>query len=705
MNKFSFLAECEILAAEQAASEPRKFAVHAYNGGPLKVANHPFPIIVDLSGLTTSPDIVANLDHRPDNRVGHINTVDNNARRLLMFGVVSAESDSAREFVGSASNNFPWKASIEAAPEGTPEFIPAGQTVNVNGQTFNGPVLVSRKTELFGVAFLTRGADPNTTVTLAAGEAVNIQQGEGMEFESWLKGLGFDPAAMSDEQKAAMQKVYDSVDVDVEAEQKAEEQVAASASFNAFDIVAASNDHSNNLEVIYAEYDGNVAADELQKIRATAANAAKAIKAKALASKWSPSQCQSELRCAANDVRVALIRAERPKGPAIHASHADVNADVIEASLAQSAGLPNIEKHYTPQVLQAAHTAYRGRIGLGQILIMAAAANGFVCRLGDRVHAGNLREVLRYAFGGGMIHAAASTLSLPGIFSNLGNKELLEGYSEEDQTWKEVAAIKSVNDFKQATSYRMLDNMEYEELLPGGHIKHGTVGEESYTRQVKTYAKMFALIREDLINDDLGAFDDLRERVGKGAAKKLSNLFWTRFMNNASFFTDARGNYLEGSTTNLGTDGVGLGLALTKFRKMRSPAADGQKRSPVGGRPEILLVPPELAVNAEKLHVSTNLSSVKADEANIHAGKYRPVVSDWLSDADFPGYSSTAYYLLRSPKAGAAAVVSFLNGQQTPTVETADADFDQLGVQFRGFHDFGVDLAEYLCGVKVKGAA
>jgi hypothetical protein len=50
-------------------------------------------------------------------------------------------------------------------------------------------------------------------------------------------------------------------------------------------------------------------------------------------------------------------------------------------------------------------------------------------------------------------------------------------------------------------------------------------------------------------------------------------------------------------------------------------------------------------------------------------------------------------------------VVSFLNGNETPTVESADADFDTLGIQSRGYHDFGCDQAEYLCGIKSKGAA
>jgi len=44
--------------------------------------------------------------------------------------------------------------------------------------------------------------------------------------------------------------------------------------------------------------------------------------------------------------------------------------------------------------------------------------------------------------------------------------------------------------------------------------------------------------------------------------------------------------------------------------------------------------------------------------------------------------------------------VVFLNGKQMPTVEQADADFKQLGIQFRGYHDFGVALQEPRAAVK-----
>ena len=76
-----------------------------------------------------------------------------------------------------------------------------------------------------------------------------------------------------------------------------------------------------------------------------------------------------------------------------------------------------------------------------------------------------------------------------------------------------------------------------------------------------------------------------------------------------------------------------------------------------------------------------------------------------LEDSAYTGNSATAWYLLADPGYLATVNVSFLNGQQTPTVESADADFNTLGIQFRGYHDFGVDFAEYLGGVKSKGAA
>jgi hypothetical protein len=58
------------------------------------------------------------------------------------------------------------------------------------------------------------------------------------------------------------------------------------------------------------------------------------------------------------------------------------------------------------------------------------------------------------------------------------------------------------------------------------------------------------------------------------------------------------------------------------------------------------------------------------------------------------------------PKADIAVIETcFLNGKETPTVESADADFNTLGMQFRGYFDFGVNNQDVRGGVKSKGAS
>jgi phage major head subunit gpT-like protein len=445
------------------------------------------------------------------------------------------------------------------------------------------------------------------------------------------------------------------------------------------------------------------AAAEAKRIAAVTTAAAKfpEIQASAIEQGWTVEKTELE-----------VLRKDRPTAPAGHIRNIEASGLVLEAALCNTMGHKDVEKRFEPKVLEAAHRDYRN-LSLQGLLMIAACANGYAGRVGERIHNGNVHDVLLHALPGRMVKAGFSTVNLPGIFSNVANKELLLGYTEEDQTWREIAQVKRVNDFKAATSYRLLDNMEYEEVPAGGKIPHGTVGEESYTRQAKTYAKMFSLTRQDIINDDLGAFDDLRTRLGRGAAKKLNNVFWTEFMDNSTFYTAARANYITGATTTLLVDGVGLQAALLAFMKLRSPVEDGSKRvgDNFGGRAEILLVPPELSFAADRLYQSTNVNTggsstaESVGNANIHARKYRPVVCNWLSDTNFTGNSSTAWYLFRNPRVLAPVVVSFLNGQETPTVESAEADFNELGIQFRGFHDFGCDSADYLAGIKSKGAA
>ena len=117
-------------------------------------------------------------------------------------------------------------------------------------------------------------------------------------------------------------------------------------------------------------------------------------------------------------------------------------------------------------------------------------------------------------------------------------------HTESPATWRSFAAIKSANDFKDHTGVRPSQTGDLEEVAPGGEIKHGTLADLTYTNKVDTYAKMLAITRQDIINDDLGALSDVPMKLGAGAMKKLNDIFWTEFLGlvGASFFASGNSN-------------------------------------------------------------------------------------------------------------------------------------------------------------------
>lgn len=691
MKNLSMFAALNLKAAD--AGKSRRFSILAYSGGTLNVDGFDLPVIVDLAGMEIPASVPILIDHTKsvEATLGLTDSIVNTGTSLMLAGLITGQSATSQQVLAQAAAGHQWQASI-GAMVGDTEEIAAGQSVAVNGQSFTGPVIVARRSVLRETSVLPMGADPTTSVNLAAKAAGLLKGAAPMSFEQWCTSLGVDPATLDEANKAAMQLAFDAAQNPpaTPAATPAPVPAAAAVSTPAPALApTASAGGVLNLQAALKQQNDTFASN-MRRISEIQAHAAghPSIAATAIEQGWNMDKVRYEV-LKASDAKV------RPTS--FRSGEKALDGDlVLEAALCQHRKLNDVEKSFSPEVLQAAHTEYRGQIGLQQMLIMAAEANGHYLQAGARLTTGNMRGVLQAAF---------STAKLPGILSNTANKEILQGYMEEDAVWREIAQIKSVNDFKTVTSYRMLDDMAYEKVGAGGTIKGGKVSEESFTRAVDTYAKMFSLTRTDIINDDLGAFDDLRTRIGAGAAIKLNDLFWTTFLANlATIFTSTRTNYISGSTTNLGTDGVGLGLAQKAWRQMRSPSADGSKR--VSGNAKFLLVPPELETIADALYVARNPGSVKVSDVNTFAGKYLPIVANQLSDSAYTGYSTTAFYILGDKSKGSPIVVSFLGGQETPTVESADADFNTLGIQFRGYHDFGCDLGDgYLNALMSKGAA
>ncbi|HEX7010623.1 MAG TPA: hypothetical protein VF184_11610, partial [Phycisphaeraceae bacterium] len=406
------------------------------------------------------------------------------------------------------------------------------------------------------------------------------------------------------------------------------------------------------------------------------------IEAKAIEEGWDESRTE-----------LHVLRASRPQVPAVVYQPRNTSPQVFEAVALMASGLPNsrIEAMYAEPVLEAADRL-RG-VGIQEFCELACGAQ--------------LPRFRRDASG--WLQAAFSTTSLPGILSNIANKMLLEGYNYVEDAWRRVVRIASVNDFKEHSRYRMTGAFTFEQVGADGELKHGKLDEQKYGQKAETHGIMFALTRQMIINDDMGAFTDIPRQIGMGAAEAIADAVWGLWLKNPvqgdghAFFSAEHKNYQAGAETALTIDG--LTAAEILFGEQTKP--NGR---PLGIPASILLVPTALKVPAALLMSSLQLNETTTTNkakpsTNPHVGKFAVVSSVYLSNPTFTGASDKAWYLLADPNRLPSIEVAFLNGVDRPTVEKTDADFNTLGVMFRGYIDFGVKEQDHRGALKLKGEA
>lgn len=172
----------ELSAAADGDGALPRFTMQAYNGGAMRVSGWRHPVVVDLAGMEIpSQRLPIRYQHDASAGVGHTEAIDNDGRKLAAAGIISRDTAFARDVVISGRNGFPWQASIGASVV-EHEFIKDGAAVEVNGQSFVGPVNVARRTVLGEISFVDLGADRTTTASIAAhaAEDTHMDQTERM---------------------------------------------------------------------------------------------------------------------------------------------------------------------------------------------------------------------------------------------------------------------------------------------------------------------------------------------------------------------------------------------------------------------------------------------------------------------------------------------------------------------------------------------
>jgi lambda family phage portal protein len=718
----------EFTAAANADGSPNaspRFSMLAYTGGRLNVPIRPYPVIVDLATLTAPQTVPVLRDHKLSAIVGHTDSIDKSLGAIRVSGVASGSDSHVDDVVGTSRRGFPWQASIGLHLAGGTVFYARGEKVTVNGRTFDGPVYVAMNSVLKEISFVASGADEGGATARIAAASISDPPHQShpakeipmKTFAEWLQAKGFSLEKLEGPQKESLQAMYDA-------------ELAASRTPIAAIVpppVAAEAPIPANANLLTA----SAQADEAIRAYRTRLGSEQAridrigeicrqhpqatgLQARAINEGWDADRTNLE-------AQVLTLRAGRPSPtsghPGLAADQAPRHAEILQASMLMASGRMNetqCGKLFHQDVMtEALSRRHRGAT-------LHAAIDFCLHSAGKSWHGSRKSDdFIRASFEADTMLRASdgfTTLSLSNILENAAGKMLLTAYQAIEVVWSYFCAIRSHTDFKVHSRYRLDSTGAFKKVGPDGELKMMGLSDAKYSSQLDTYGTLLTLNRQMYYNDDLGSFMELPEFLGTLAATRTEEGFWVLLLSNPvvgsnNFFSAGNGNYITGAGTALST--AALDTARQNFRNRITPAG-----KPMLISPSRMLVGTTLETVAnqlwasEKLMVTTTTDTPKFND-NPFKGLYRPYISPYSNNTAIldeggialAAQSNTQWWLFADPAVRAAVGAAFLNGNQVPTLQFAEANFNVLGMQWRCFSDFAFGLEDPNGALLSTGAA
>lgn len=284
--------------------------------------------------------------------------------------------------------------------------------------------------------------------------------------------------------------------------------------------------------------------------------------------------------------------------------------------------------------------------------------------------------------------AMHTTSDFPMLMNTAANDALMNRFGAQLTPLKRFSTVRSARDFKPMSYIRPGEAPLLEKVNEAGEVKSGTLSEEKQGLQVATYGKMFALTRQAVINDSLGAFADFISAFGISAATTEANLFYELLSAN-SF----GGKKLSDNKTLFHADHgnkAASGGAVTSIEAMSAARQAMRQQMNVNGSwvsgavPAVILVGPAQETNAQTMVAS--IQSATIDDVNPFAGKLTVEVEN--------RYEGNGWWLFADPASRPAFMHAYLDGAAGPMIETK-AGWEVLGTEFRCILDFGCGVYDY----------
>lgn len=294
------------------------------------------------------------------------------------------------------------------------------------------------------------------------------------------------------------------------------------------------------------------------------------------------------------------------------------------------------------------------------------------------------------SFSRGGLH---TTSDFPDLLTAAGQRYLLDQFAAAATVIKTVSRERSATDFREISGLQLSAFGTLNEVLEGGEIKHGTFASRKETYQVKTFAKLFGLSRQAIINDDLDAFGRSATIMARAAAETEAQLF-AELINDNPAMADGKALF-HADHANLAVSGAAPGIStLDAGRLAMRSQKDLDGITPLAAAPRYILASPKRETAIEQLLVAT-VAPATSDDTNPFNGKLVPLID--------PRLTADPWYLFADPSMVPVLEHAYLDGKSGPTVEMKDG-WNVLGTEFRVYMDFGAGVIDHRGAYKNPGA-
>jgi HK97 family phage prohead protease len=294
-----------------------------------------------------------------------------------------------------------------------------------------------------------------------------------------------------------------------------------------------------------------------------------------------------------------------------------------------------------------------------------------------------------------ILRAANATGDFPNLLANAGNKILLARYGTASPSYQAIAGRRDLRDFKSTKLLRIGDFPTLQPYTENGEIKSGTIGESGETVILGSYGRVLRLTRQAIVNDDLGAFDQMFANIGVliglfenatfYAMKSVASGLGPTLSDSKTVFHAGHNNYTSsGSAISV----TSLGVGRASIRKQKNMDGNSLNLSP-----SILFVGADKETEADQAVAA--VTPRNASDVNPFGGKLTVVTEGSIT--------GNAWELYADPSFAPVWSYGYLQDAPGPRVFSAqETGFD--GMSWQVTEDFYAGAIDFRGGYRNAGA-